>query len=391
MRLTLKKSILLFGLICCFLFYSNGQTLDPFIQSHVDEMSYDSLYHRLQTFEDLGVKTAGSGELDITRDWIISQYEQWGYNNIEIDSFNYGGNPVQNLIITKTGSVYPDTYIIIDGHYDTYGGPGVNDNGSGTAAVLEVARAMKDMETAYSIQFIHFTMEEMGLVGSTWYVENTVVPEDLDIRLVFNIDEIGGVAGEINNTITCERDEWPPNGNNDASAAFTDTLANLTVLYTSLETTISYAYGSDYVPFMDNGYVVTGFYETNESPYPHGSSDLLINLDPEYVFEVTKAALAGSMYFSGAHEVISGIPPEENSFADFSIQPNPFHEHLLITNPDEIQATLQIWNFQGQVMCSQSLPPSKYSRLNLDLPAGIYFYEIRVYQQLLQSGKLVRR
>lgn len=386
----LKRSILLLSLTGCFFFQTLAQSQDPFIQMHVDALSYDSVYHRMQTFENFGTKSAGTDALDETRDWIISLYEKWGYTNIEIDSFSYSGHPVQNIIVTKTGTLYPDTYLIVDGHYDTYGGPGVNDNGSGTATVLETARMMKDMETEISIKFIHFTIEELGLVGSTHYVENTVVPENMDVLLVFNIDEVGGVAGEVNNTITCERDEWAPNGNNAASAAYTDTLANLTEMYSSLNTFISYAYGSDYVPFMNNGYVVTGFYEYNESPYPHGSDDLLENLDPDYVFEVARAALASSMYFSGAHELMSGLPSAENGLFDFSLQPNPFFNHLLITNPGEIEATLQIRNLQGQVMFSKFLSSSEYSRVDLDLPAGIYFYEILGNQRLLQSGKLVR-
>jgi len=254
-----------------------AQDFDPFIQEKVNQLSYDSIYLRLQQFEGLGIKEIGTEELDNTGDWIINFYLQNGYSNIEIDSFYIGQNLVYNIIVTKTGTVYPDTYLIVDGHFDTSNGPGVNDNGSGTASILETARMMKDIETAYSIKFIHFTAEEVGLVGSTHYVENTVIPGDLEIRLVFNIDQVGGVAGEVNNTVTCERDEFSPIENNAESAAFTDTLANLTEMYSNLNTAISFAYGSDYVPFMLSGYVVTGLYENNESPYTHTINDSLAN------------------------------------------------------------------------------------------------------------------
>ena len=285
-----------------------AQEFDPFIQSKVDELQYDSLFQKLLAFENFGIKQVGTDALDETANWIIQQYTDWGYTNIELDTLYVGQNSTFNIIVTKTGSVYPDTYFIVDGHYDTYNGPGVNDNGSGTAIVLEMARLLKDVETAYSIKFIHFTVEELGLVGSTHYVENTVVPQEMDIKLLLNIDEVGGVAGTNNNTITCERDEWSPTSNNAASAAFTDTLANLTEMYSNLNTDISYAYGSDYVPFMDNGYVVTGYYEYNESPYPHSINDSLSNMDPEYVFELTKASLASCMYFAGAQNTSTGVP-----------------------------------------------------------------------------------
>jgi len=390
MQRILSLLILVFSLVG-FFFHTEGQTFDPFIQNHVDELTYDSVYSRLQSFEDLGIKEVGSDALDETRDWIINLYQQWGYTDIEIDSFNYGQPMVHNIIVTKTGTLYPDTYLIVDGHYDTYNGPGVNDNGSGTTVVLEIARMMKNLETAYSIKFIHFTMEEMGLVGSTHYVENTVIPQNLDIRLVFNIDEVGGVAGEVNNTITCERDEWPPNGNNAASAAFTDTLANLTELYTTLNTSISYAYGSDYVPFMNNGYIVTGFYEYNESPYPHSINDSLANLDPEYVYEVTRASLAASMYFSGASEINIGITDfNENSY-EFHITPNPFVSFFEVNNRHPFSCSMEILNIHGEALKKFSLKPESVTRIIPNMTQGIYLYRILYHDEMLVSGKLLKK
>src|SRR5690606_31892333 len=104
---------------------------------------------------------------------------------------------------------------------------GVNDNGSGTSAILEIARILKDIQTEYSIKFIHFTAEELGLIGSQFYVQNTVVPQNLNIKLVLNIDEIGGVAGQTNDTITSERDAWNCQSKNKKSFIVTQQLAYL--------------------------------------------------------------------------------------------------------------------------------------------------------------------
>src|SRR5690606_30261960 len=144
-----------------------------------------------------------------------------------------------NIIVTKTGTLYPDQFVIIDGHYDTINGPGVNDNGSGTSIILEIARILKDVPTEYSIKFIHFTAEELGLIGSYHYVQEVAVPQNLNIKLVLNIDQVGGVAGETNHTITCERDEDGPNSNNNASDIATTQLANLIGLYSDLNTEFS--------------------------------------------------------------------------------------------------------------------------------------------------------
>ena len=388
----LKTLTIIFVFLLTFSERSTAQEFDPFIQEKVDLLSYDSLYQKLQQFENLGIKEIGSQNLDNTRDWIISFYEQNGYTDIELDSFNIGQNQVYNIIVTKTGTVYPNTYLIVDGHYDTYNGPGVNDNGSGTTTVLEVARMLKNVETEYSIKFIHFTAEEIGLVGSAHYVENVVIPEEMDIRLVFNIDEVGGVAGEVNNTITCERDEWSPTGNNAASAAFTDTLANLTEMYSSLTASISYAYGSDYVPFMQNGYVVTGLYEFNESPFPHTINDSLSNLDPEYVFEVTKTSLAATLYFSRMVNTNTLVLPAFENLLAFEISPIPFKNHFELKNPLDETVQLMFFDITGNLVFQSNIRANEVERFVPNCEPGMYLILISSKGgDLIYSDKLIKQ
>jgi hypothetical protein len=276
--------------------------VDPFIQNIVNQVSGDSILSYLQKLELLGVKNPGSMALQNTRDWLYSKYQGYGYTDIVYHDFTYSSYTLQNIIVTKTGSVQPDVTLIIDGHYDSIGGPGVNDNGSGVAVILEIARLLATIECEYTIKFINFSAEEQGLIGSQAYVNTVVVPQNMNILLVFNIDEVGGIAGQVNNTITCERDEGPPSGNNAASAVYTDTLATLTQDYSNLNTQIAHAYGSDYMPFEDAGYVITGYYETNESPFPHSPNDILANMDPSYVSEITKGAVAAALYFAKANK-----------------------------------------------------------------------------------------
>lgn len=383
---------LLLFVLMLFVVIPKAQTFDPYIQEKVEQLSYDSMYTKLQIFEELGIKEVGTEALDLTASWIIDQYQQYGYNNIEIDSFYQWQNLVYNIIVTKTGTTYPDTYLIVDGHYDTENGPGVNDNGSGTAIVLEVARMMANVETAYSIKFIHFTIEELGLIGSSHYVENTVIPEDMDIRLVFNNDEVGGVAGEVNNTITCERDESSPTSNNAASAAFTDTLASLTEMYSNLNTQISYAYGSDYVPFMLNGYVVTGLYETNESPYPHTINDNLSNLDPEYVFEVTKASLAATLYFSNYFDTSTGLALSNSKDGDFQVSPNPFISSFKIENALDKPVYFKLYDMTGRLVFYTSINTRALQTLSPNINRGFYIFKVVSFEgEVLDGGKVVKK
>lgn len=385
-----QNLIFIFLLVCTG--HLSSQQFDPYIQDKVAQLSYDSLYLRLQQFEDLGIKEIGTQNLDDTGNWILNLYQQFGYSDIEINSFYIGSNLVYNIIVTKTGTDHPNTFLIVDGHYDTANGPGVNDNGSGTANILEIANMMKNIETAYSIKFIHFTAEEIGLIGSNHYVENVVIPQEMDIRLVLNIDEVGGVAGEVNNTVTCERDEWDPAGNNAASAAFTDTLANLTEMYSALNTSISYAYGSDYVPFMNNNYVVTGLYEYNESPYPHTINDNLSNLDPEYVFEVTKASLAATLYFSNHMNTITTIPQSSNIQNAFTIAPNPFKDFFEFENKLNDPVVVDIIDITGKVVSRYSVEANSITRLFPGCNPGMHLIFVSSLNgQHLYSDKIIKQ
>ena len=284
-------------------FLSNStysQTYNPYYGSIVGNYNADTILTYLNEFEELGIKELGTSALDNTQNWLLDKYNNYGYTDITVDPFSYFGNSTANVIVKKEGCTYPNTYVIVDGHYDTRNGPGTNDNGTGTAIILEMARLLKDVQTEYSILFIHFSGEEDGLKGSQHYVDNTVIPQNMDIKVVFNIDEVGGVNGMTNNTIVCEQDEGAPTANNAQSSIYTNELATCVGLYSSLSTEISYAYASDYMPFEDNGEIITGFYEKNESPYPHTINDSLSKMDPVYAHEVGKAAMGGTLHFAQA-------------------------------------------------------------------------------------------
>ena len=195
---------------------------------------------------------------------------------------------------------------------------------------MEMARLLKDVETEYSIKFIHFSGEEDGLIGSEYYVNNTVNPQNLDIKLVFNIDEVGGLAGTNNDTIVCERDQSFPPTNNAASSVYTDNLATLIELYSTLETEISHAYASDYIPFENNNEIITGLFEKNETPYAHTANDLLINMDVPYLFQVTKGSVGAALEFAGAFETL-GVEEQIELDNSISISPNPTHDFLNIS------------------------------------------------------------
>lgn len=368
-----------------------AQSYNSFYGGIVNNCSFDSLQNNILDFTTFGVKEVGTTANENALNWLINKYTSFGYTDIVIDTFTYSSDFAYNLIVTKTGSVYPNRFVIIDGHYDTKNGEGANDNGSGISMILEIARLLKNIDTEFSIKFINFSAEEVGLVGSSYYVNNIVVPQNLDIKILLNIDEVGGVNGEVNNTIVCERDENNiPLTNNVASANYTDTLARCMQLYSNLFTTISFAYSSDYMPFQSAGEIITGLFEDNQSPYPHTINDVFANLDMNYVFEVAKGAVGASLYYAVAYDSLTSI--KEFNQKEFEFYPNPATDFITVKFNSEknSKGNLKIVNLLGEVVYENRInEPTKTISLN-HFTSGIYHLIIES-DKFIQTQKFMVR
>lgn len=93
-----------------------------------------------------------------------------------------------NVIATsRTGN--QNNIVCAGAHTDSVpGGPGINDNGSGTVALLELARQLSHFSLRNAVRFCFWTAEEFGLIGSKYYVSNLAVAEQRKIALYLNFD-----------------------------------------------------------------------------------------------------------------------------------------------------------------------------------------------------------
>lgn len=340
-----------------------------FIQAYADvvnQCSQSNITNNLTEYEALGVKRRGTTALQNTLNWLKSKYLSYGYtvSQMQEDSYTYQGSTAacKNLIVTKIGTLYPNTYVIVDGHYDSISGTGTNDNGSGVVTILEIARLLQNVPTEYSIKFINFSGEEDGLFGSQHYVSSIVngTNPKMSIRVVFNMDEIGGVAGMTNDTITCERDQNNnPSTNNASSATKTNELIKCVGLYSPLKTQLSFAYSSDYMPFQANNEVIIGIFETNETSHKHTATDFLIYMDPTYVYNVAKAAIGATMHFAIASTSLN--IEKSNSDYNVSFFPNPTKEELNINlgSIAENSYTFTLIDINGKIVLSKTFSDPK--------------------------------
>lgn len=141
--------------------------------------------------EHLSERQAGSEREKKTYQFLQSEIRKMGYEDsaIKKQSFQMSSDESsQNLIVKKEGS--SKKVILIGAHYDSVGTKGVDDNGSGVAALLECAKRAEKIETPYSFEFVFFGAEETGLEGSAHYVKQMSKADKENLLFVLNLDSI---------------------------------------------------------------------------------------------------------------------------------------------------------------------------------------------------------
>lgn len=109
---------------------------------------------------------------------------------LKTDTFRGTATTYNVLAESKDGD--PTNVVMAGAHLDSVNaGPGIQDNGSGSAAILEVAEQMAKVKPRNQVRFAWWGAEESGLVGSTYYVQNLSQEEQDDITLYLNFDMIG--------------------------------------------------------------------------------------------------------------------------------------------------------------------------------------------------------
>lgn len=126
--------------------------------------------------------------------YITKQFRSFGYT-VTLQEYKVDGTPVRNIIAAHPNAADDDPIFVVGAHYDTYDNPGADDNASGVAVLLELARALRRAPNSKRLQFVAFVNEEDPYneteeMGSFVYVENAV-EEELDIVGALVFDMVG--------------------------------------------------------------------------------------------------------------------------------------------------------------------------------------------------------
>lgn len=256
--------------------YSKGSVKnDPAIESMMDSVDMDLYVQNLQHLQDYGTRNAYTSQSVEAQNWIKQQFESYGYT-VELFDFTMpGGSASDNVIATKTGTLYPEEYVMIGGHYDSYSysgnAPGADDDGSGVCGVMEVARVMADFETDRTVLFCAWSGEEYGLYGSEAYAE-WCENQNLNILGYFNID----MCGYLHPGDPIHTDIIAPASAQPLEDFYTDVCAMYLPDFIVGPGSLSGG-DSDHTSFNNHGYMGIFPFEDSEnySPYIHTSNDVI--------------------------------------------------------------------------------------------------------------------
>lgn len=222
----------------------------------------------------------------------------------------------ENVWAFLKGSEFPDEVLIVSAHYDHMGYmegelyPGADDNGSGTAAVMEIARVFQDLakqgvKPKRSILFLHVTGEEFGLFGSRYYAENPILPLENAIANI-NIDMIGRRS-----------DQYPTNddyvyvvGADKISQDLHDMVVQANKASTNIDLDFTFNdedhpekiyYRSDHYSFAKHGIPAVFFYNGAHPDY-HQPTDTFENIDMPILTKRAQLIFASAWKLANADE-----------------------------------------------------------------------------------------
>ncbi|MGD2184267.1 M28 family peptidase [Lusitaniella coriacea] len=121
-----------------------------------------SLQQDIQTIAvDLGIRNITHYEnLNKTRNFLENSLTQAGYE-VKRQTYKINDQSFYNLAVERLGTEHPEEIVLIGGHYDSaFSSPGANDNATGAAATLELAKLFAQKSAKRTIRFVEFTNEE---------------------------------------------------------------------------------------------------------------------------------------------------------------------------------------------------------------------------------------
>jgi Zn-dependent M28 family amino/carboxypeptidase len=233
-------------------------------------------------------------------------------------------------VLAETSSGDDSNVVMAGAHLDSVlAGPGINDNGSGSAALLEVALQMAHLEPQNTVRFAWWGAEESGLVGSTNYVNGLSQAQKDDIALYLNFDMVGS-PNYVFMIYDADQSTWlPPTGVTipAGSAAIEDIFESYYTKVGEPYDDTQFSGRSDYQAFINNSIPAGGLFTGAEvrktaaqqaiwggttgaqfDPCYHAACDTFAN-NSDHALDVNSDAMAFAVLtFAYSTESVNGVP-----------------------------------------------------------------------------------
>ena len=316
-----------------------AKSINPVVEKIVTQVSSEriaAIERKLESFETRNIYSPTDDPkhgIGAAREWIAEQFRSYSPRlQVSFDKHRVKGQPklrfnkdveLWNVVAVLPGTAEPEREVMISAHYDSIHmvfktndqgrrvldaeatasatAPGVTDDGSGTAAVMELARIMSQYSFRKTIVFVAFAGEEYGLLGSSLYAEDARQRNDL-IEGVLNNDIIGSDEKENGWRSDQYVNVYSEDPNDSASRELARYVKEAAARYVpGFDANLVFRHdrfgrGGDHSPFNALGFAavrITTPYENYS--HQHTATDTFENTSPQYaalVTEVNAAALA---------------------------------------------------------------------------------------------------
>jgi Zn-dependent M28 family amino/carboxypeptidase len=278
------------------------------VQLIVDQVNSTRLKNWIDNLTSFQTRHTKSEYIEDVAYWLKNELQSVCNGTVYFHNFtqsdqgkSYG---LKNIICDQGSASAKDDkgHILISAHYDSRmedinqsnaRAPGADDNASGVAAVLELARVLSKVDLKNNIQFVLFSGEEQGQWGSLTYVKQQQT-NGSKLDLVMNLDMVGYPSLGLENVII-EYDLGNKITTNDVNSKnLAKFIAQIDSEFTNLEASLRTLGKTDLLPFEAIGKTVIGLHDggSDLNPNYHSISDTPDTLDIGYLTSTTKLALA---------------------------------------------------------------------------------------------------
>jgi hypothetical protein len=267
-------------------------------------------------FSDVGTLTnwnrhISSVDIVSARDWIKGEFDKLNPTSTSLQKFTVRGRDSWNVIATFDAGPGSDIYVV-GGHYDSLSesvsqsAPGAEDNATGAAGVLELARVFARAKPKATLIFIAFSGEEQGLVGSAAWVRAQTTETRARIKQVLTMDMIGYSKDESLDVLLETSERFKP---------LHDQLLAASRLVDGLHAYSSFnPFGSDHMSFInqDISAILTIDYDWESYPAYHRTGDTIDKVSREMGTAILKmnAGALGAWILPAPAPGIQTTPPQ---------------------------------------------------------------------------------